>query len=116
MIKNDDPEIYFRNFLQKLNEIFQESYPIKTKFVTPKYFNNPWYTKDVKKLSEARIKYHKLHLLGLVTREQYSTFRNRVTNLIRKYKEKYYSESFKRSFNNVKKHGKQLGKYVTENQ
>ena len=102
-IKSDNPESYMQNFISTLNILYQESFPLKTKFITQRYFKNPWYNKEVKKLSEARQKYHKLFLLNLVSREQYTTFRNKVTNLIRKYKEKYYVESFKRNYGNTKK-------------
>ena len=71
--------------------------------MTQKYFKNPWHNKYVKNLSDARVRYHKLFLLNLVTREQYSTFRNKVTNLIRKQKEKFYLESFARNSGNTKK-------------
>ena len=102
-IKTNNPETYMENFISSLNVMYQESFPLKTKFVTQRYFKNPWHNKEVKKISEARKKYHKLFLLNLVTREQYTTFRNKVTNLIRKYKEKYYLESFTRNYGNAKK-------------
>ena len=102
-IKTNNPETYMQNFISSLNILYQESFPLKTKFVTQKYFNNPWHNKEVKKISEARKQYHKLFLLNLVTREQYNSFRNKVTNLIRKYKEKYYLETFTRNYGNTKK-------------
>ena len=88
-LKSNDPEIYMQNFISRLNILYQESFPLRTKFITQRYFKNPWYNKDIKKLSDARNKYHKLYLLNLVSREQYTTFRNKITNLIRKYKEKF---------------------------
>ena len=102
-IRSPNPETFLQNFISILNLSYQASFPLKIKFVTSKYFSNPWHNKEVKTLSEARIKYHNLHLLGLVTRKQYSSFRNKVTNLIRKYKEKFYVESFARNFGNIKK-------------
>ena len=107
-IKTNNPETYMQNFISCLNILYQESFPLKTKFVTQKYFNNPWHNKEVKKISEARKQYHKLFLLNLVTREQYNSFRNKVTNLIRKYKEKYYLETFTRNYGNTKKN---MGNY-----
>ena len=114
-IKSDNPETYMQNFISTLNILYQESFPLKTKSITQRYFKNPWHNKEVKKLSEARKKYHKLFLLNLVSREQYATFRNKVTNLIRKHKEKYYVESFNRNFGNTKKkHGMPSRNYLTE--
>ena len=88
-IKSDNPELFVQNFSSNLNQIYQDSFPLKTKYVTQKYFNNPWHNKDVKKLSNARKNYHKLFLLNLVSWDQYTAFRNKITNRIRKYKEKY---------------------------
>ena len=102
-LKSNNPEIYMQRLISNLNRMFRESYPLKTKFVTQKYFNNPWYSKDVKKLSIARKKYHNLFLLNLVSREQYTIFRNKITNTIKKYKEKFYMESFTRHSGNMKK-------------
>ena len=114
-IKTNNPETYMQNFISSMNRMYQQSFPLKTKYVTQKYFKNPWHNKEVKKISEARKKYHKLFILNLVTREQYTTFRNKVTNLIRKYKEKYYLESFTRNYGNAKKkHGKLLKNYLME--
>ena len=103
IIKTDNPESYMQKFISTLNLLYQESFPLKTKYITQRYFKNPWHNKEVKKISDARKKYHQLFLLNLVSREQYTTFRNKVTNLIRKYKEKYYLESFTRNYGNTKK-------------
>ena len=102
-IKSYDPEIYLQNFISSLNLLFQESYPLKTKFVTQRYFSNPWYSKDVNKISDARKNYHNLYHLNLVSREQYTAYRNKITHLIRKCKENFYMESFKRNSGNMKK-------------
>ena len=102
-LKSYDPSTYLQNFLTCLNTLYQEAFPLKTKFITQKYFKNPWHNKDVKRLSDARKKYHQLLLLNLVSHEQYSSFRNKITNLIRKHKEKYYVEAFTRNFGDSKK-------------
>ena len=107
-IKSVNPDLFVQFFLSNLNQIYQDSFPLKTKYVTQKYFNNPWHNKDVKKLSNARRNYHKLYLLKLVSWDQYAAFRNKITNLIRKCKEKYYAETFSRNFGNAKKN---LGNY-----
>ena len=93
-IRSSNPETFMQNFISKLNIFYKESFPIKTKFVTHRYFKNPWHNKDVKKLSDARKKYHKILLLNFVSHEQYSAFRNKITNLIRKYKENFYHTFF----------------------
>ena len=101
-LKSDDLDVYVSNFISKLNKVYQDSFPIKTKFVTINYFKNPWHTKDVNKLTLARNKYHELLLLNLITHAEYSRFRNKVTSLLRKCKEKYFNACFSRNAGNIK--------------
>ena len=70
--------------------------------VTNRYFNNPWITNDVKKLSDARKKYHSLFIAGIVSHSEYASYRNKVTALIRKLKVSYYKQCFSRNANNMK--------------
>ena len=49
------------------------------------------------------MKYHNLFLLNLVSREQYASYRNKVTSLIKKYKQQFYKEIFSKNFGNMKK-------------
>ena len=101
-IKNDDVSIYTENFYSALNTIYQKSFPLRTKMVTNRYFNNPWISNDVKKLSDARKRYHSLFILGIVSHSEYATYRNKVTALIRKAKVSYYKQCFSRNANNMK--------------
>ena len=101
-IKSNDVNTYTNNFISTVNNIYQTSFPIKTKFVTEKYFSNPWYTADVKKLSEARKSFYGLLLENLVTNAEYSNFRNKVTSLIRKCKQLYFERCFSRNIGNIK--------------
>ena len=76
---------------------------MKSKLVSHKYFKNPWYTNEVKKLSDARNSYHKLFQAKLVTKAENSLFRNKITNLLRKIKVNFYHNSFARNSGNIKK-------------
>ena len=101
-IKSENVNEYTNNFINTLNKIYQNSFPIRTKFVTGNYFRNPWYTNEVKKLSDARASFHKLLLEGLVTHTDYSRYRNKVTCLIRKCKQLYFERCFSRNIGNIK--------------
>ena len=57
---SDDVNLYMQNFVHALNDMYRKSFPLRTKLVTYKFFKNPWYSNEVKKLSEARNTYHKL--------------------------------------------------------
>ena len=101
-LKSNDINEYALNFSSSLNRIYQNSFPIKTKFVTQKYFRNPWYNKDVKKLSKAREHYHALLKENLISPTDYSRFRNKITALIRKCKETYFQRCFARNIGNIR--------------
>ena len=101
-IKNDDASIYTENFCSTLNNIYQKSFPLRTKMVTNRFFKNPWMTKEVRKLSEARKQYHSLYIAGVVSHSEYATYRNKVTALLRKQKISYYKNCFSRNANNMK--------------
>ena len=101
-LKSDDIHEYVNNFITKLNEIYQNAFPLCNKFVTYKYFQNPWHTNQIKKLTDVRKSYHNLLLQNLVTSSEYSRFRNKVTNIIRKHKETYYQRCFSKNFGNIK--------------
>ena len=101
-VKSNNVNDYAQNFINSLNKLYQNSFPLKTKMVTQKYFKNPWLTKEIKKLTDARSSYHKLLLLGLVSPENYSVYRNRVTSILRKCKESYYQNCFRRNSDNIK--------------
>ena len=101
-LKSNDINMYGLNFISALNTQYQQCFPIKTKFFTLKYFKNPWYTRDVKKLTDARNKYHTLLLEKLISPTEYSRVRNKVTSLLRKCKENYYKACFSRNAGNIK--------------
>ena len=109
-LKSHDVDTYTYNFINALNSIFQKSFPLKMKEVTVKYFNNPWHTPELKKLADARVKYHDLYRKGLVTHDEYSQFRNKVTAIIRKCKIAYYERCSSRHAGNMKESWKMIRK------
>ena len=48
-LKNNDIDVFTNNFVSTLNAIFQKCFPVRTKYVTVKYFANPWYSPELKK-------------------------------------------------------------------
>ena len=104
------------HFLTTINNFYRECFPLKTKFVTEKYFRNPWHNSSVKKLSDVRARYFSLFKQGLVSRNEYTTFRNRVTGLIRKHKQTYFQNLFSRNMNNIKTTWKNIKLLCQNNQ
>ena len=101
-INSDDVNICTGNFIDVINKIYCDSFPIKTKQVTEKYFHNPWYTPEVRKLSQARSSYFALYNENIISHADYSFFRNKVTSLIRKCKQTYFHHCFERNIGNIK--------------
>ena len=115
-IKSIDINQYTLNFIESLNTIFQNSYPIRSKYVTNKYFKNPWHTKEVEKLTNHRKLYHNLLSEGLVSHADYAIYRNKVTSLLRKCKQTYYNRIFSRNMGNVKACWKLINKICKDSQ
>ena len=109
-VKTRDVNLYAQNFMNALNLVYQQSFPLKTKLVTYKFFKNPWYTNDVQKLTKARNCYQKLLKAELITTAEYSLFRNKITSLIRKCKETFYECAFNRNISNIRKTWKLINK------
>ena len=102
-IKSNDVNEYTEKFVASLNKIYQESFPVKIKLVTEKYFKNPWYTSAVQKLSNVRTKLYNLLLENLITHREYSRYRNMITSRIRKSKKLYFERCFSRNISDVRK-------------
>ena len=101
-IESDNPNRFYAKFISNINDFYVECFPVKVKYVTEKYFRNPWFTATVKKLSDARVSYFSLCKQGLVSHVEYASYRNRVTTLIRKHKEVYFENLFTHNMNSIK--------------
>lgn len=101
-LKTDDVNSYTLNFVNTLNNIYRDSFPLKSKFVTTKYFLNPWHTKNLKHLTKIKANYYDLFMKGLVSHEKFARFRNKITSTVRKAKETYYNKLFTRNINDTK--------------
>ena len=101
-LSSNDVNHCMQNFIETLYHIYCESFPLKSKHVTEKYFLNPWYTPEIRKLTEARSNYNLLFNENLVSHNEYALFRNRVTLLIRNSKQQYFRQCFERNMSNIK--------------
>ena len=66
LIKNENVNIYTKNFTSKLNELYQKSFPIKTKFISRRHAETPWMNADLKKLINDKSAYFLLFKEGLI--------------------------------------------------
>ena len=108
-IISDDVDSYVENFLNALDRIYCSSFPLKTKVISERYYLNRWMTPEMHNLLNAKSNYFSLYRLGrsldieLVSRDENNRFKNRVTNLIRIQKKKYYRDLINNCKNDLRK-------------
>ena len=99
----DDYENCISKFMGKLDYFYQNTFPIKTKFISKKRFNNKWVTNEVKQLINEKSNSFKNYRLGRISKENNNAIKNRLNREIKKAKIKFYSTSFEKNRNNSKK-------------
>ena len=90
-------------FINQLDILYQENFPLKTKYITNKKNLNPWITNDISKLIRYKSQYFNLMKMNLITREENRFFRNKVNSIIRKSKIQYYKHKFNSFQSDLKK-------------
>ena len=83
-------------FIENIDQMYRESFPKKTKFVSKRTKQNPWITEEVLKLINYKSLYFKLLQLGLVTHAENNRIKNRIQRIVQKCKDNYYEKSFEK--------------------
>ena len=99
----NDVENSISQFTNKLDEIYQNCFPVKIKYISHKRYKNKWITQDVKKLINKKSEAYKKYRQGLLTREENNRIKNEVSSKINKAKHEYYKNSFELFKGNIKK-------------
>ena len=104
----DDIDLYAENFVNSLDNIFCEAFPLKTKFVSNESLINPWRTPEITELLEAKSHYFFLYRNGFVSKVENNSFKNRVNRMVKKLKIEYsrfmfqkHSKDMKRTWNHI---------------
>ena len=79
----------FEIFISKLNETYNEGFPILTKTTSEKRLTTPWINKEVINAIRIKNKLYKDFKIGAVTEEQYKQYRNALNNDIKQLKQTY---------------------------
>ena len=93
----------FEKFLEKIHEIYNESFPIKVKFVSEKRLNNPWITQAIINSIRTKNNLYKDFKVGAITEEYYKLYRNTLNHNIKQAKQSYYLNIFSNFKNDTKK-------------
>ena len=84
----------FAIFMDKFDQLYNKSFPIKTKQISHKRMNNPWITPGLLTSIRRKNNMFKEMKLGNVTQQAYTIYRNRTNALIKLTKRKYYFTIF----------------------
>ena len=98
-----EPNISIQFFIDQLNLLYRQNFPLKTKFITTKRALNPWLTGSIKKLIDYKSQYFNLLKLGLITQNDNKTFKNKVNSIIKKAKLSYFKNKFNSCRSNLQK-------------
>ena len=93
-INCDDPDDAIENFSKTIEHIYKVCCPLKSKTISYKQKQKPWISYEIKQNIKKRHKLGLLNKLNRINKQTYTSFRNFVTNQIRKAKQDYYGRLF----------------------
>lgn len=102
-IFGNDVNLNFDKFLQIIHEIYNKSFPIRTKYISEKRLNNPWITQAVINSIKTKNNLYKDFKVGIVTEDFYKQYRNTLSQTIRRAKQSYYFNMLNNFKNDTKK-------------
>ena len=97
-----DANIFAETYIETLNNLYCEAFPLKTKFVKRKYYFNSWVTPDIKTLLQAKSDYFYLFKMKIISKEENNVFKNKVYRIIKSAKVAYYNKLFQKNAKNMK--------------
>ena len=100
------------NFMDRLNRIYQQSFPLRSKMVSQKRFEKPWLTSGIFKSIKTKSEYFRMHKIGLIDDRTYKTYKNILTKVIRKSKNVYFRTIFEKNKKNIKENWKIVNKIL----
>ena len=102
-------------FLDILNNIYNECFPIRRKKVSLKRLSNPWLTPGLLRSID---RCHKLNILyrnGVLQRCSFVKYRNKLTRLIKTQKSAFYKEKFNKCQKDIKATWSNINKLLHAN-
>ena len=100
---NDDAREVFSSFDKTFTELYDKHFPIKSKTLNHKDEKSPWITDILINRMKIRDKLYKAAFKKRISLDTYRSFRNKLTDQIRKAKANYYENEFKKNSANLRK-------------
>ena len=114
-IASDDVNVYTDNFTKTIDFFYCKCFPIKVKYISNKQLCTPWISSNLKKLISYKSQYFNLFRMGIVSDNNYKTYKNKVKSILKKSKNQYYKTIFDRNKNCLKKTWKLIKSLVGKN-
>ena len=90
----NDPETSCYRFMNIIDSLYCNSFPLKIKNISEKRLKNPWLTPFVKEKINFKSQSLKNFKTGILSGETYNLIRNYVNRIVKKAKNEYYERSF----------------------
>ena len=91
----------YENYHKQVFEAYNLSFPLMSRAIKSKQ-TAPWMSHKLKECIKKKAKLYRMFLRGRVTKAEYTEYKNRLTNIIRRVKALYYSKLFLDNANNSK--------------
>ena len=100
---NEDPNIYYNNFLKKFTDIHNDCFPFKKIKLKSKSIK-PWVTKGILKSIKRKNLPYKSYIKSpnSTNKKKFTAYRNKLNRLLRLSKKHYIDKKIKESENNMK--------------
>ena len=108
VLMSEDVNIQFHRFIEFLDNVYCECFPVKKKQISAKRKANPWVTNETLQKIRQKSIYFRLMKNGFITKAENNAFKNRLNKEIQNDKKKYYRNLFNDERQNMKKSWKVL--------
>ena len=112
---SEDVDISVERFIEKLNGIYCETFPLKHKTLSRRHIMNPWMNKNILKLVNLKSEYCLMMKLEMASAAENNALRNRVNSIIRRTKINYYRNKFNNFKSNLRKTWSAINKILYPN-
>ena len=109
-----DPNQCVSTLLGWLTGIFNYFLPIKTKTIGLKRLKSPWITEELLTCIKKKHRFFSLMKRGRLNKDFYNRYKNMLTYVIRKSKQRYYQNSFTDSKNDPRKMWKTIHNFMNQ--
>ena len=103
LVKNDDLNVYVSNLMNKMNEIFCDSFPLMSKLISKKRLSKPWITNEILDLVNLKSTCFTMLRRNLISQSFNNFLKNRINSTLRKAKTNYYRRKFNYFKTNLRK-------------